>query len=194
MEPTIEEQILDARENEKRKTGGNIHEKNTYIDGMDYTFESELLFSSQVSVPVPLSFEKMPEKLLKVKYPMEARPQLVLTSSDTSINFAFNLFKEQALLNKQVKEVTDGFQNIVKRMQPANHFYEKKIATSKDRSYGWFDFKSPGLDEPVYTLMTFTPVGGHFFHGIFNCAAQKMPDWKPVFLQIIHDLSDQTEQ
>lgn len=190
MDLSIEEQVLEAKEKEKRKVGGNIQEKNTYIDGVEYTFESELLFSSQVSVPVPLSFEKMPESLLKIKYPMENRPQIVLTSSDTSINFAFNLFSEQALLNEQVKEVTNGFQNIVKRMQPANHFFEKKVAWSGNRAYGWFDFKSPGLDESVYTLMTFTPIGNHFFHGIFNCAAVKMPDWKPVFLQVIHDISD----
>lgn len=190
MAEAMDEQILKMREKARREKEGKIEDEKVYIDGEYYCFQELELFSGKILIPVPVSFIIMPDELVRQKYPMEGRPQLVLTSDDLEVNYALNYFVDQDFSNEQVEEATDGFQSLLSRMQPGNHFYEKQIKWSNNRCYGWFDFKSPGIDQPLYTLMTFTPIYEKVFHGIFNCSASKMPDWKPIFLQVIHSLQD----
>lgn len=90
MEQFLDEKILKAREMAQRQKNINIREESVYIDGQFYSFRAMPILENRVSIWVPDTFGVMPSRFVKQKYPMEERPQLVLTSQDTTINFAFN--------------------------------------------------------------------------------------------------------
>ena len=194
MEQFLDEKILKAREMAQRQKNINIREESVYIDGQFYSFRAMPILENRVSIWVPDTFGVMPSRFVKQKYPMEERPQLVLTSQDTTINFAFNYLENQPISNEQILDATIGFQRLLKRIQPANHFYDLKSEYEKRQCYGWFDFKSPSIYQPIYTLMVFSPIGGKLFHGIFNCPAVKMQDWKSAFLQVVHTIEEITKK
>ena len=163
------------------------------IDEEEYNFTRTMLFEDQVSILLPAEFVDMPPELAKQKYPMEQRPQIIKTNLGLSVNFAFNLFAEE-LPENQIKDAVKSFKTLIKRMQPANRFYTDKIDQTGEQIFGWFDFKSPGMDEPLYTIMAFTGIGGQFLHCTFNSAHRLMEDWKPAALQVLRSIQDETKK
>ena len=161
------------------------------INDEEYHFHREMLFDGRASILLPKEFVNMPTELAKHKYPMERRPEIIKTSMDTAVNFAFNLMPQQ-ISNEQIIDATKQFHSMIKHMQPSNHFFDIKLELMEKISIGWFDFKSPGLDEHVYTLMAFAVIDKKLLHGIFNASYRLMENWKSIAIQVFCSLEDET--
>lgn len=157
------------------------------MDNEEFHFSRQMMFQEKVSILFPEEFIFMPPNIAKQKYPMEDRPQIIKTNPELTVNFAFSLLPQQ-LKPEQTNEATNAFHSLIKRMQPANRFFDKKVGETDSSPIGWFDFKSPGLDEPVYTIMAFTSIDNHLLHCIFNSAYRHMESWKPIALQVFYSI------
>lgn len=159
----------------------------------EYNFTRTMFYEDKVSILFPIEFVDMPEEMTKLKYPMEQRPQIIKTNLALSVNFAFNLFPQQ-FTEDQTSEAVKSFKSLIKRMQPVNCIFAEKVEKTDDMTIGWFDFKSPGIDEPLYTMMAFSSIDSMLFHCIFNAAHRRIEDWKPVALQVFRSIQDETRK
>ena len=90
-EEFFDEKILEYRRRARKEKFSSL-ETGMYIKDELVTFSEIPLFNDQFTIMLPDSFVDMPSEIAKIKYPSEQRPQIIKTSMDTTINFAFNLF------------------------------------------------------------------------------------------------------
>ncbi|BCJ92613.1 hypothetical protein acsn021_01820 [Anaerocolumna cellulosilytica] len=188
-----DEKIIEAMNQYKTGEHGDI-ETGIYLKEQLFQFERQEFYDGKFSVMLPADFKDMPLEAAKFKYPSEQRPKIIKTNEEGDINFTFNLLEEVDFETKFVKEAKDGLYNIIKRLQPANVFYESKEEEIADTLVGWFEFKSHGLDCKIYQLMYCMPIGGKMLQGIFNCKYADSKLWKPIFLQVMKSIQDNTKE
>ena len=90
------------------------------------TFSEIKLFNNAFAITLPDFLVDMPLSIAKIKYPSEQRPQIIKTSMDTTVNFAFNLFN-MVTNDEQITDATKQFKNVIARVNPAYVFYHFKI-------------------------------------------------------------------
>ena len=144
-----------------------------------------------MSIWLPESFVDMPSKIARIKYPSEQRPQIIKTDLLGSTNFAFNLF-DKPIKPVQMQSAADGMKAILKKVNPANIFYESATEPLGETMLSWFEFKGHGIDTQIYYIVFITSIGGNLMHGIFNCAIADMEAWKNAAFQVIRSIQDKT--
>jgi hypothetical protein len=189
----VDEKIIEAMNQYKTQEHGDIY-SGLYLKEQLFKFERQELYGGKFSVMIPECFTDMSLEHAKIKYPSEQRPKVIKTNEDGDINFAFQFMEEVDFETKFVKEAKDGLYNIIKRLQPANVFYESVEETIGETMVGWFAFKSHGIDCKIFQLMYCMPIGGKFLQGIFNCKYTDSNLWKPVFLQVMRSIQDNAEE
>lgn len=182
----LDEEVLKFRNHLKRDTYNSI-EGGVYIGDEIVPFKEMMLFDEKVKIMLPDTFVDMPSAIVKLKYPSEQRPQIIKTSLDTAVNFTFSLFNQE-LEESQVGRGIEQCREIIRKVNPAFLYYD--LVVEEEKNIGWFDFKSYGLDEPIYNVMYITPIEGKMMHGIFNCRYRDIMDWKPVVHQVLMSIED----
>ena len=87
----LDEKIMEMRRQEKQKEL-NIREDELIVKGEKIKFQDTTLFQEKMLILLPTSFVDMPQKIARLKYPSEQRPQIIKTDLLGSTNVAFNLF------------------------------------------------------------------------------------------------------
>lgn len=187
----LDEKIIEARRKEAQKEL-NIREDGLIVNGEQIDFQEMLLFHEKMTILLPTSFVDMPQKIARLKYPSEQRPQIIKTDLLGSTNFAFNLF-DKAIKPVQMQSAADGMKSILKKVNPANIFYESGTEPLGETMLSWFEFKGHGIDTQIYYIVFLTSIGGKLMHGIFNCAVADMEAWKEAAFQVIRSIQDRTE-
>lgn len=188
----IDEKILELRNQQKKETYSHI-ETGMYIKGELLVFERTELFDKKMSVMLPKSFVPMPLSLKKMKYPSEERPQIIMTSLDTSTNFNFSIMKPD-IEKDDTLYCAEQMKQMLKKVNPAISFYDIEEIDREDSKLSWFDYKSYTIDEPLYNIMYVTPIGGKVMHGIFNCLYRNREEWKPAALQVLSSIWDTSKE
>lgn len=189
----LDEQIIKQRQRQKNAEGDIYSEDGVLIGGDMVKFRECRLFQEKVSLWLPESFVDMPMKIARVKYPSEQRPQIIKTDLLGSTNFAFNLF-DKPIKPTQMKSAADGMRDIIKKVNPANVFYEDGVEPLGDTQLAWFEFKGHGIDTQIYNIVYITSIGGKLLHGIFNCAIADRDEWRGPAFQVIRSIKDRTAE
>lgn len=188
----LDEQIIELRRKKKAEEA-NIHEEGVPIKGDLITFQEMLLFHEKMSIWLPESFVDMPQKIARLKYPSEQRPQIIKTDLLGSTNFAFNLF-DQAIKPNQMESAADGMRTILKKVNPANIFYENATEPLGETMLSWFEFKGHAMDTQIYYIMFLTSIGGNLMQGVFNCIIADMEEWRKPAFQVIRSIQDKSRE
>ncbi|MGM1021579.1 MAG: hypothetical protein ACQEXV_13735 [Bacillota bacterium] len=191
-----DEKILDRlHEMEKLKMPRNILAGPVIIDGQSYVFEERFFFKDRLKMHVPSALTPMPKHLQKIKYPHEQRPEIILTNELGSVDVTLNRV-DQALQDEWVEQLTSGMKAIMKNMNPAHVFYEEKVEEIHGKQIGYFDFKSPALDQPIYHNMFYFELEGKTVMGTFCCPYKQYAEWRDIALQMIHTIQtvDEAEE
>lgn len=186
-EEFFDEKILEYRRRARNEKYSTL-ETGIYIKDELIQFERKEFFSAKLSIMLPISFVKMPSKLARVKYISQQRPQIIMTSLDTTVNFGMSMTDAKMQVD-QIKIVTKQMMEALKRLNPAFAFYDKQFET-KYVPLGWFEFKSYGIDTDVYNLMLISIIDGKMMHGVFNCDYADVLEWRDVARQIIYSIQD----
>lgn len=182
-----EEILAMMQELEKQTEPRNIEEGTIRIGNEEYKFEERAFFDEALWVLVPDSFQPMPLSMQKLKYPYEQRPEIVLTNPTGTVNLTFNRVDQQ-LQNEWVEKLTSGMKNMLRKMSPSNVFYEQQLEDVRGKKIGYFDFKSPGMDEALYQLMFYLELSGETLMGSFNCSYRQHKEWRDVAVQIVRSI------
>lgn len=186
----LDEEIIELKNKKKHEEYNDIY-KGIYIDDKIMEFEEVKLFDEKMSIMLPKEFVDMPSNLARIKYPCEGRPQIIKTDLSGGINFTFSMFESQ-IKKEQIEGVSKGFKSIIKKMNPANMFFEEKTDDLGESKISWFDYKGFALDGKIYTLVYVTSINGRVLHGIFNCKYDLVKEWKPIVRQVIMSIKDLT--
>ena len=176
----MDEKIVKSQRMEERKKYCTI-ETGIYVDDVLIEFEHTYIEELGFTVALPDTYVSMPESMKKSKYISENRPQVIMTSLDTSVNFTFSLLpvnvpKEQLILAlKQMRQV-------IQKINPANTFYgEKVVKLESGESVYYFDYMSYALDCKMYNVMYLTALADNkVLHGGFNCKFDFNDEWSKV--------------
>lgn len=181
MAETVEENVLAQWVAQQSQDKGGI-DNGVKIDGASYQLERRD-FSLGFSIVVPSNFEPLAVEYARKKYPYENRPRTIISSGDTTVNFAFDscgagkgVFEERLL----------QYQWVIKRLHPSNVFYLRYLAqTEAGGALGCYDFRSYGLDGDIYNFSFFTDLPNCELLGWFTCPAVSQSKWEPLVRKLV---------
>lgn len=182
----LDEKFVKLRHEMKKEEHADL-ETGIYYNNELVEFSRRSLPELGISMVLPTSFVVMPGSIARAKYLSEYRPELILTSMDTAVNFTFSLI-DQEMLPSQVRDSADYIYSVMQRLNPAQIFFEKEKVDSEELLIDWFDYKSFAVDDPIYNVMYLASVWGKILQGTFNCIFKDMDSWKPVVLSAIKSI------
>ena len=74
----LDEKIIEARRKEAQNKL-DIRKDCLIVNGEKIEFQETPLFQGKMTLLLPISFVDMPQKVAKIKYPSEQRPQIIKT-------------------------------------------------------------------------------------------------------------------
>lgn len=183
--PQTEQEIIRLRNAYKKKSQQN--EEGFYIREQHITLEKQYVLQDRICLQLPEDFEDMPLELAKIKYPSEQRPTVIKSNLKGDVNFTFQMLPVE-VPSPHLTDFRRQMMQWIQRMQPSNVFYEEKEIHIDTIHIAWFDYKSHALDEQLYNLMYFIPMGKETMHGVFNCRLQEAKLWHPIVMKVIESI------
>ena len=157
------------------------------IEGFWVEFEERIFLGGRFAMMVPKFFTNMDEQSAKIKYPMDQRPETILTDPSGTVNFLLNDLEEK-ITNDDTEMVRDNLLTIMRRVNPGI----KPQATGKeivgDRNVAYVEFSNPTIDGKLYNLMFFLEADGSPLMGSFNCTTKVMKYWKKPAFEMMQSL------
>lgn len=178
--------IINQAEEQEELNSQNIYEGIT-INDEHYDFHDVSFFDDKLTMHVPTSFVDMPAELAALKYPSSDRPRIIKTDSTGSVNITLNLISNN-IEDEHILQVKDGIKTILQKLNPSYLFMEEGIETIDEKSIGFFEFKSPTLDDSLFNLMFFVELEHKIVMGVFNCGFSDYMAWRPIARQIMQSV------
>ena len=116
MNKYLDEIIIQQRRDLERQKHSTL-DTGIYAGEELVFFEERVLSEDGTKMLLPSDFIEMPEEILKVKYPMEKRPQIIWSNEDSTIDFTFSLLEPEPERD-QLQQVRDDFCNTLQMIYP----------------------------------------------------------------------------
>lgn len=185
LDERIRNAINQAEEQEKINSQ-SIYEGITVKDRY-YEFAETSFFEDKLKMYIPTNFFDMPPAVARIKYPSGDRPKIIKTEDTGSINITLNLLANN-VCEDQIAEVKDGLKVILKRLNPSYLFFEEGVEIIEKKPIGYFEFKSPTLDKPLFNFMFITNLERNVILGTFSCPYEDYRPWHPIARQIMQSV------
>ena len=151
------------------------------IDGKWIEFAPRLFVEDKISMMVPKEFKDLDLEIAKIKYPMEQRPQTILTDYTGTVNIIFN-YMDEKIANNDIEMIRDRLLAMIQRMNPGIKPQSTGKEEIEDKTIAYVEFSNTALDGKLYNLMYFLEVDGKALVGSLNCLTKSMKYWKkPAF-------------
>lgn len=166
-------------------------ETGIYVGDELITFDKITLSDTEISMYLPEQFIIMPDIVKETKYPSQNAPDLVITSLDSMVNFAFNILPV-VLEDGDTKVMSRQFQNALSNVNPSIKIKNKTndVTTNQGNEMSWFDFKGYTLDGQNYNRMYVVKMKKTVLHGIFNCPMQFKEEWESIVEQCFQSVEE----
>ena len=157
------------------------------ILGQWIEFEERLFVDDKIAMMVPVEFEDMDIEMAKVKYPMEQRPDTILTDSTGAINILLT-FMDTPMENEEAETVRDEMLRIMCRMNPGIKKQSVDVDIVSEKNVAYAEFTNPALDGKLYNQMYFMELEGMTLMGGFNCLTKSAKYWKNPALEMMRSI------
>ncbi|NQZ85285.1 MAG: hypothetical protein HRU03_06205 [Nanoarchaeales archaeon] len=170
-------------------TGCSSSENSTEIinEIKDNTIGSPLiekeLFSGQLEIKVPSSFQIMGEEMAQVKYPSINRPELIYTDSTGSTNLAFKR-TGSSVTNNQISEFVDTLSQTFKKIYPSATWYDENVYEINGKNIGVLELSTPTIDTEIYNYIFFFEMNGKLTMVSFNSLLEEKENWEVLAKEI----------
>ena len=151
------------------------------IAGEWIDFEERLFLGDMVAMMVPMEFREMEQDKAKIKYPMERRPETILTDYTGTVNILFSDLGEP-MKNGDAETIRDGMLKIMRRVNPGIRPLSTGLEEVSGKNIAYAEFSNTAIDGKIYNLMFFLEVAEKATMISFNCLTKSMKYWKkPAF-------------
>ncbi|MGL5513898.1 MAG: hypothetical protein ACRDBM_11780 [Sporomusa sp.] len=147
--------------------------------------EEKKVLGDKVVISVPKGFEKMPEDMLRNRFPNK-QPDFVLTNKDATVEIDFAIMKKD-ISESQIKAATSALKKIAKQTNPTAQFHTEEVVTINNKQAGFFDYST----SDIYQKMTVFEMDGKILLVTFTCIKAAMKDWQSVTIPIIESIKIQ---
>jgi hypothetical protein len=162
-----------------------IGEEVYQFEPREISFVSSPLY--RFSIVMPKAIRPLEKEYIKIKYPSENRPEVILSNDDTALNFTFRYaVGDFPDLKKRLSE----YKALFKHLNPANVFFSENIKKS-GLTVACFDLCSRALDDDIYYFYFFTDLPAKpqaEMLGTFSCPFDLREKWEPLFWQMIETI------
>lgn len=185
----FDEELLEAKRELERQKHTTL-KTGIYAGEELITFAKEKLPESDVSVYLPEQFVVMPDKVKKVKYPYKYAPKIIITSLDSTVNFAFNFLPVQPE-DGEMKNMANQFQTALKNMNPSIRTKNQvDTKTSQGNEMSYFDYAGYHLDGQSYNRVYLIRLKKAVLHCAFSCSLKHKSNWIRIIDKMLFALED----
>jgi len=146
------------------------------VAGADVALGTRSLLGGLVEMLVPTSFQPMPEDLLKLKYPMERRPTLVLANETGSVSVALNHTRDHVPLAR-LSEFHRALEGSFRRLYPSAVWFRSELTALNGRQLILLELRTPALDSEIRNLMLATSVDERMLLIAVNMTKELESQW-----------------
>jgi hypothetical protein len=188
----IDEVVLELRRELEKSKHTNVY-TGMYANRQLIRFQRFFFFQDKMSIMLPEDFQEMDPDMARFKYPAENRPELILTSEDSTVNFTLK-YVDVPVREEELLPATGQLRAVMGRLNPSNLFFESDTLEREDGMAVWFDYKSYALDDAMYNFMYLTDIDGHLLQGACNCPFAIYKEWKEIARQVVMSVRDRTKE
>jgi hypothetical protein len=138
--------------------------------------EPRALLDGRVEMLVPPAFGPMPEQMLKLKYPAERRPKVVLSNEAGSVSLALNHTTDRLPAN-ELEKFHRYLEGLFRKLYPSAQWFHSEVIAVKGRQYIHLDLRTPAIDTDVRNLMLATSVDGRMLLISVNMTKELEGEW-----------------
>ena len=172
----------------EEKYNHNINDGYVVINEEKLEFTKRDIYEGIVFMTMPTSFEPMPIKQAKAKYPEYDRPGVIFTNLETTINATLSYQRKEPLENDGVEELKNIIQNGLLEELPKLKIIESGMLSINELNIAYFDFVTLVSRSQVYNLIYIFSLEGILVVGSFNCLKEDMGDWRDIFFQMMNSI------
>ena len=142
------------------------------------------LLGGTLSLLVPESFSQMGDEMLRIKYPAERRPTMVLTNPEGSVNVAVN-HTQNSLQPIQLPQMHAAMDQMFRSMYPSAKWNRSEVVSINGRQFFVLDLRTPAIDTEIRNVMGGTSYKGRLLLITFNCTRELEAQWGEVGRRIL---------
>ncbi|MDR0491571.1 MAG: hypothetical protein LBH28_10055 [Oscillospiraceae bacterium] len=187
-----ENEILALRKRAEKELYGSIHSAVTYIGDKRYHFVEQEIPVAGILIHLPKEFIDLPLIVAKQKYPSEMRPKCIKSSTDITINFAFNHLPDK-LLESELTAFRNSALDVLRKLYPQNTYLETGLdyfGEKKNHVFSWYEYYGPTIDVESYSFNALMVKDNRLLHFLFNCPKSIYEDWRPIVFETILTIRD----
>ncbi|WP_425448051.1 hypothetical protein [Dethiothermospora halolimnae] len=162
----------------------DITKKPVRIKDRYYQFKETSFLEDRVRMYIPEDFEDMKKEIMDMKYPSIHRPKVIKTDETNSVNITLNPI-DSDLTEELVGRLKDSMKVMIKKTNPASVFYADGIEKVEDKNIGYFEFKSPAIDDFIYNIMFVFELDKKTVIGTFCCMYDDYIHWRNIGFEMI---------
>jgi len=151
------------------------------------SLETRLLLDGLVEMLVPTAFQPMPEEILKLKYPMERRPTLVLSNDSGSVSLALNHTRDR-IPGNDLAEAHRVFDGMFRKLYPSAEWFRSGLESLNGRQFVVIELRTPAIDTEIRNLMTATVADERLLLISFNVTLELEGEWVELADRMIRSI------
>ena len=151
------------------------------------SLETRVLLGGMVEMLVPASFQPMPTEMLKLKYPAERRPTLVLSNDAGSVSLALN-YTQDPLPSEKLAEAHRDFDHVFRNLYPSAQWFRSELASVNGRQFIVLELRTPAVDTEVRNVLVATSVEGRLLLISVNMTKELEGEWLDVANRMIRSI------
>ncbi len=143
------------------------------------------LLDGELELLVPAGFLQMDESTIRLKYPNESPPTIVLSNDTASVNVAINQ-TGTPVAPHQLSQVHQQLDAAIRQSQPEISWKFNGFQTHHGRKWIQLEFRSQAVDTQIYNMIMATSANGKMLVVSFNCTESQSLQWLDVGREIIN--------
>lgn len=168
-----------------------IKSGNVEIGDLNIEMEKKLYFNGTFSIYIPKDLKLMPDNIARIKYPSEARPKIIFTNKNDTLNIGIN-YSEQELKNDEVYAFRDVMKNAFIAINPSSEILDSGELVIDNTNIGYYTFPNFALGGQLYNLIFVLSLQEKALVCNLNCLKKDMKERKLLFYGIMNTIGINT--
>lgn len=131
----------------------------------------------RVTLQVPADLKPMNDEMWEAKYNKRARPNLVLSDTNGTVNLIVELTK-QSVTPAQLVQMKDFQVKFMKQQRPDMVLLSDGEKTINGRKVVYFKMMTQAVDQKVFNYFFITSLDGKVLMSTFNCIERLKEKWE----------------
>ena len=137
---------------------------------------SRSVLDGLLRLDLPVSFSRMSEYHLRIKYPGSRPPTEVYSNSNGAVSIAFN-YTRNAILPSQIAEVHAMMSASFRRRYPYARWFRSVVIEKFGTRVFVMELMTPAVDTEIHNIIYGIPLKGRLLLVSFNVTAEEAERW-----------------